>query len=587
MPDAGVATAADLGLDRTAPTRDSTHGEVSLASDPLKPPGDAPPIAPTRRRSIALLASLFVFFFAAYVFSASADYFSTGDTTIRIELAENILGRWSVDLHGWKLQIPNHYKKENLDPRIDHGRQGKVYSTYLLGQPLLIIPFDKIGSIIAVYYHWPYGPALLFIDRMVGPLVGALEVLMFFVFAVRLGYSRRRALLLTLICGFASSVWPDEQSVLEHTLVGLSFLVAMYGAFRYRDQRARPWLLIFSGIGIGGAVITRYQDAFLGLLAIGLYLLLPGGPGAGWVERARRCVLVGIGVLPFLILDIWYNWVRYGKLFDSGHHETVFGYAIWKGALGLTVSPGKGLLWYCPILFLLAIAGPRFARRFGALSLAIAFLFAAFVLLYGYVTYWHGDPAWGPRYLYPTVALLVLPLGELLRWRGRHRRAVWAVTAAIVLVSFGIQFAAVSVSPWRTWYRVIAYEEGQGHPWNWIASRYRYFWNVHESPLNFQIHGVYQLTYDGIRRSDKYAIVPPDEDPTLDGLAVNYAINQWNFWWKSDEFDWWMGRDKILAGVTILIAIMVASGTYVVAETSGLFLRSDEDIGNQEVPEEA
>jgi len=55
------------------------------------------------------------------MFSASADFFSTGDTTIRIEVAENILGRFSVDLHGWKLEYPHHVKKAVFRPA-DFGR---------------------------------------------------------------------------------------------------------------------------------------------------------------------------------------------------------------------------------------------------------------------------------------------------------------------------------------------------------------------------------------------------------------------------------------------------------------------------------
>lgn len=550
-------------------------------------PAGPPRIASSRRRSIFILAALFTFFFAAYAFTASADFFSTGDTTIRIELAQNIEGRWSVDLHGWKLVYPHHIKKEFLDPRIDVGRGGKVYSTYLLGQPLLIIPFDLLGQRIAVHERWPFGPTVLLFDRLVGPFTGALLALMFFMFAVRLGYGVGRALLLTFIFGFATSAWADEQSVLEHTEVALFLLMAFYNAFRYREQHAGWPSLVFAGVGIGGAAITRYQDAFLGALALGLYLLLAGGPGRGIGERVRRMIGVGAGLAPFLALDLWYSWVRYGKPFASGHHETVFGYAIWKGAAGLTISPGKGLLWYCPTILLLAVAGRPFARRFGALGIGIAALCISFVLLYGYVTYWHGDPAWGPRYVYPLVPFLTLPLGELLRWPGRARSFVWLATAAIVVISFTVQFAAVSVSPWRTWYRVISYEEQRGHQWLWIASRYRYHWDIRESPLNFQVHGLYQLAYDGLTHSNKYELVPPDEDPILDHLTVDYAINQWNFWWKSNEFNWWMGQQKIITVVVLLLSTMLASGTYLVGEVAGVFEEPEARPEGESLPEAA
>jgi hypothetical protein len=104
-----------------------------------------------------------------------------------------------------------------------------------------------------------------------------------------------------------------------------------------------------------------------------------------------------------------------------------------------------------------------------------------------------------------------------------------------------------------------------------MASRYDYFWNPHESPLLFQLHGLYQLAYDSVRHSTKYDLVPPDEDPVLDGLTVDYAINQWNFWWTANEFNWWMGPDKVVLIMMMLLSVLLASGTYIAAATSGLF----------------
>ena len=72
--------------------------------------------------------------------------------------------------------------------------------------------------------------------------------------------------------------------------------------------------------------------------------------------------------------------------------------------------------------------------------------------------------------------------------RTPRARWVWSIMAIVVLAGFTVQLAGVSVSQWRSWYRVIAYEENQGQEWSWISSRYRYFWDPHESPLNFQLH---------------------------------------------------------------------------------------------------
>jgi hypothetical protein len=393
-------------------------------------------------------------------------------------------------------------------------------------------------------------------------------------------------LILTAILAFATTVWPDEQSVSEHIEVTFFIFLATYLIFRLREQGAPEFYALLAGLAAGGAVLTRYQDAFLGLAAIGLYIALPGANAGSLFLRFRRLVLLGLGVLPSVIAVGWYDWYRFGSVLASGHQERIFGYPPLLGAAGLLFSPGKGLLWYAPTIWLLLIAGPRFARRYPAFSIAIAALCVLFIGLYANVTYWFGDPAWGPRYLFILMPFLTLPLGEL-SWKTPRARLVWTATLLVVLAAFTVQLAAVSVSQWRSWYRVISYEEAQGQKWEWIASRYHYFWNLHESPLDFQIHGLYQLGYDSLFDSRKYELVPPPEDPILDDLTTTYNINQWNFWWASNEYNWWMGRDKVILGATALLALMGATGLYAVGETAGLFAAPVTRDRLQPVPEAA
>jgi len=540
-------------------------------------------VAPTRLRAVLLAGALFTFFFAAYAFTMSADLNNNGDTNIRIAIAENLL-QGHVDLKGWTMQFPLHIKKEFYDSRLWWCTNGvDVCSTYLLGQPLAIIPIDLAGSAITRHERWPLGPGVTTFDHLVGPLFGSLEAVVFFLFAVALGYGRRRSLVLTLIFAFATSVWPDEQSVLEHTEVAFFVLLGVYLAYQARHGGRGRLMAILAGAALGGAAMTRYQDAAVGVLGVAIYLLWPG---MGW-RRLGYLSLVGIGLLPFIGLDLWWDWVRFGSPLATGHHETLLGYAAWLGAPGLWVSPGKGLLWYSPTIFLMAPAAVPFARRFPSLAASFVAMVLAFTAFYSIITFWHGDPAWGPRYMYPVLPYVTLPLGVLFTRRWRFPAMVWLLTAIFVLAGLTVQLAAVTVSEWRGWYRVIQYEQNQGHPWLWIASRYRYFWNVHESPLNFQLRSLYQLTYDSVFHSSRYVIAPPAEEKVLDDLANNYAINQWNIWWASNEYNWWMGEQKVILGVILLLSLMLAGGTYIGAELGGLFEQPAIQVGAEPLPEAA
>ncbi|MGH2449588.1 MAG: phospholipid carrier-dependent glycosyltransferase [Chloroflexota bacterium] len=534
-------------------------------------PTTFPVVAATRRRAVLASAAVFLFFFAAFALTASGDIHSTGDTNIRLSQGQALYGQGKLDLPYWTLVYPRHIKQEYLETREAIGRHGLVYSTYELGQPLAIIPLDYVGSNFAQFERWLYGPTTGFIDRMVGPIFGALEVLIFFLFAVRLGFGLGRSLILSAIFAFATSVWPDEQSVLEHTEVAFFLLLGMYLAFRFREQGCSWRHLVLAGAAVGGAAITRYQDAAIGVAAVAVYLILPGGRATGICPRVRRLALAGAGLAPFIALDLWYNWARFGSILATGHHERFWGNPILAGIGGLVVSPGKGILWYTPVIFLLVFSAPRFARRFPAVSVAFGVMTAGFILLYANVVYWHGDPAWGPRYIYPILPYVTLPLGVLFSLRARKRTVVWSASAAVILLSFVIQFAAVSVGEWRGWYRLIAHEEAQGYTWQWSAFRYRYFWNIHEMPIDFQLRALYQMSYDTVFHSKRFQIVPPDEDPILDDMAGDYELNQWYFWWGDNEFNWWMGQNKVIAGVALFSSVMLASGAYLGGEVFGVF----------------
>jgi hypothetical protein len=175
---------------------------------------------------------------------------------------------------------------------------------------------------------------------------------------------------------------------------------------------------------------------------------------------------------------------------------------------------------------------------------ALAALFAALVLVpllfYANVLYWHGDPAWGPRYLYTALPYLVLPLGEILcRWRATAA-SLRVAFVALSLVSLGVQLEAISVTEWRFWYRLEVMQQRHvdaaawsGQPFHWGATRYHYYWNVRQSPLFIQLDNVYQvLRLDA--GADRY-LFTGRPDPYVSNPADRYPINSLAFWWADTK----------------------------------------------------
>jgi hypothetical protein len=159
------------------------------------------------------------------------------------------------------------------------------------------------------------------------------------------------------------------------------------------------------------------------------------------------------GFVPFLLLFFWYNAVRFGSIFEAGYSLWArdrnienFSNPIWLGLVGELVSPGKGVFVYCPVLLLAFLGAKQFVRR--QRELAVLILLATIFFLVFFATYkaWHGDNAWGARYLTFLMPLWMLFLGE---WMERRQPPISRrhVNPAYLLValSFCIQLAAVLI----------------------------------------------------------------------------------------------------------------------------------------------
>ncbi len=141
--------------------------------------------------------------------------------------------------------------------------------------------------------------------------------------AARLGVrSLVDRLWLCVLFGFSTQIWwVTTRGGVWHTghlvATGLSLmaLIELFG-------RGRPLLVGMLG---GAAFLTRAPL----VLAMPVYALMLGsvdraiGAGRSAVNRWRpvliEWLLLGLGFLPFLLFDFWYNDVRFGSIFESGY----------------------------------------------------------------------------------------------------------------------------------------------------------------------------------------------------------------------------------------------------------------------------
>src|ERR687883_966478 len=314
------------------------------------------------------------------------------------------------------------------DGRTGPGVGGRKYTQYTLGQTTALIPLYVLGRKLAGLAHTDcdsaVAPSIVFLTaKLLDPLLGALLCVLFFATARLLGYTLRASLALTLLLAFGTALWSDVLSNEEHTLESLFLLAGAYAALRYTlaRRKSRLWVLTM-GVAAGLVFVTRVAG-IIALPIFALYLLVLHRHGRLTCWRRpflRDFVVFSTGALPAVVINATYDVLRWGSPFRTGPYpDQSFGYPPWLGIPNLLISPGKGLIWYVPALFLVPVVVRPFWRRFPLPTILFGIICGVYVLFYANVNSWPGDRAWGPGYLDSTLPYLILPLGELWRrWRG-------------------------------------------------------------------------------------------------------------------------------------------------------------------------
>ncbi len=312
---------------------------------------------------------------------------------------------------------------------------------------------------------------------------------------------------------------------------------------------------------------------------------------------ARDLALYAAGVLPSLVINAAYNVARFGKPLQlEPHGDASFGFPPWLGLPDLLISPGKGLLWYTPAVLLLVLAARPFWRRCPLPAVLFALLCGGYLLFYSNVNYWHGDPAWGPRYLYATLPYLILPLGEVFaRWR-TYRLPLRGALVGVLAASLLVQFSAVSVSYWRSFHYVFATYPDQVDNYSW-GFNLNYFWTPEQSPLLLSLQGVAdnaRLYVDNaplvrhtasvhLGSANESCVFPVYHQATLcltdvDALRDRASFNTYAIWWlHSHMYPWWP------PGMVITLAVALL-GLFLCSGAALLRLTPDSSRGNRSKP---
>ncbi len=420
---------------------------VSVASQPQRDISSVgpPPTAQTScpRRSGPWRWWLGGLVLAAYLLTASG-HIQTIDAQQELQVAARLV-------HGGGLSIRSiEFQGGGTEP----GRDGQQYAAHDLGMSFVYAPIALAPG--AVTRAGEPTELMVFGAGFVNAVIGAAAVFVMADLLAQLGLDRRAAAMASLGFAFATMQWVYAHIAFDVTANALAILVAVWCVVRSRGV-APHWWLLAGGTALGLAVTIRTDT-----LLLVPFLSIPVIDGI-WHVRSRvrepvsRCLAWAMPVAAGAGLNGWYNWFRFGSVFDNGHlHDPLLRPTtpVVNGLAGQLVSPGKGMLLFSPFA-LVALAGwPSFIRRQRSLAIALALAIVANLVAHARLADWSGAEAWGSRHTMQILALLVLPAAYLLdHLRGspatvtgpaqqRHRLALGGI-GLVALSGIAVQLTAV------------------------------------------------------------------------------------------------------------------------------------------------
>lgn len=370
---------------------------------------------------------LFLLFFALSMLAWSGTtHSSDGLSMAAVSDALVRYGRWDTETIRWMGIQQGTF-----------GPDGLLYSRKGFATSIAALPLTWLGLALP-----DIGP--LHATLLLTPLLHALTALYLYHTVRRLlpTVSREGALGVACLWSFGSLATPYIKTFFSEPAVALALVAALYHLLVFRENHT---LRSAAAVGawLGFSLVTRSANAIvfpLFALALLLYTyqhwlaLTPRGQPLDplrhwqrWLLDERVLARLFAGAVPLVLsgcLYLWYNWYRFGNPLTSGYIAgEEFSAIWWQGLVGLTISPGRGLLWYTPWLPLALFGTLRLWRRDRALTLVIAGSALLYVLVYAKWYLWSGGYAWGPRFLVPIVPLLALLVAPLLEPDARPQPA--------------------------------------------------------------------------------------------------------------------------------------------------------------------
>jgi hypothetical protein len=316
--------------------------------------------------------------------------------------------------------FPNEYPEFGV-----HGRNGSLQSWYGIGQSLLMLPSDILGTSVAKLKIFDqYGDTdptvrdivVVYLSQI---FVTALTALLCFKLLRQFAFTINHSIAGTLAFLLATTHLHYTQNMMENNYICLLTLAGFSFQYQWLQSGSRRALLIGTA-AFGLNLLTRIttgMDLLAGALFVLLVLWFEKVHGRAFWSRCREYAATSIPVYCFFgALDRLYQFYRFGS-FTNTYAGLIARETIardpslprnwpwttpWhQGFLGALFLPEKSIFLFDPLivlaLLLLVLHWKRLLPVVRAYALATGIMLLAYLSFYARYFAWAGDFSWGDR----------------------------------------------------------------------------------------------------------------------------------------------------------------------------------------------
>jgi len=421
------------------------------------------------------------------------------------------------------------------------GRHGMYYSSWYPLLSIVALPPVAAGVFVSRHLGLPQHYVAAIFALTLSPLLAAATALLVAMLARRLGATTRAAIVAALGYAFGTIALVYSRDFFADPLLALLTAAGIYFSLGDGPREAGA-----AAAAAMLAVLAKPTGIVLGP-CLGAYLLCRRRPARRWIGPFGA-------TLAGLLIYFAYNWARFANPFDFGQ-PGAFALSVMPYAIaGLLISPGRGLLWYCPPI--IAVAAVRWANFRRWENVPIVAVAGAYLAEHSIWTFWAGGWSWGPRLLLPALPGLMALAGLV------ERRRRW------LLVALGVAGFIIN-SPNLVSFYARYYQDALVAKVSVRAQQ----WSFSSAPL-FQIWGAaWRETADAYENADQVGafVHQAGNAPLAASVESSRTLRIVNLWW------WMLPAVGIprAAGAAVSLALLL-TGLWLIARA---LARAPDDDG--------